>query len=87
MSELTMTTNQTNRRIQADILVTNHGSIVQFWPLTPEATAWADENVQLESWQWMGQTFNMDWRYADPLLTGMSDAGLHVEINQPGMED
>lgn len=66
----------------ADVLITNHGSVVQFWPLTPAATEWIDDNVSLESWQWLGASFNVDWRYADPLMEGMHEAGLTLEYNQ-----
>lgn len=71
-----------------DILITNHGSVVQFWPLTPAATTWIDDNVELESWQWLGgASFNVDWRYADPLIEGMAADGLRVEVSHLGMGD
>jgi hypothetical protein len=69
------------RQIQAkqvDVLVTNEGTIWMFTPLTDEAKEWVKENVPTESWQWMGNSFCCEHRYAPDLVEGMRGAGLVV---------
>lgn len=61
-----------------DVVVTNDGSVVSFAPQTPAATAWIEDNVQSESWQWLGKSLVVDHRYAAQLVQGMLDAGLTV---------
>ncbi len=59
-----------------DVEVSNEGSVVLFTPLTEDARAWIDENVQSESWQWLGASLAVDHRFAMDLLNGMAGAGL-----------
>src|SRR5437867_725929 len=59
-----------------DVLVRNEGTVFAFCPLTKEAKQWVEENVQLEPWQWLGNTFCVEHRYALGLGQGMKDAGL-----------
>jgi hypothetical protein len=40
----------------ADVLVRNEGSVVMLTPKSVEAKAWVDENLGLESWQWLGDS-------------------------------
>jgi hypothetical protein len=60
-------------KTQIDVQVENHGSVFTFAVLTEAARAWVDENVQLESWQWMGgcAAFAVDARFAWDLACGM----------------
>jgi hypothetical protein len=46
--------------------------------LSEVAKTFVEENVQLESWQWMGNSFAVDHRYADDLIAGMKEYGLTV---------
>lgn len=66
---------------QADVLVTGGGTMYQVWPLSDEAKAWVEENVQLEGWQWLGQSFGVEHRYIENLVEGMQQAGLSVNIS------
>jgi hypothetical protein len=61
-----------------DVRIENHGSVLLFTPCTPPAQEWVNENVQLEGWQWLGNGFAVDPRYADQLIAGMEEAGLVV---------
>jgi hypothetical protein len=63
----------------ADVQVDNQGTIVAITPLSDAAREWLNENVQAESWQWVGDTLGVEPRYAGPLLEGMQAAGLTVE--------
>ena len=57
----------------ADVLIENHGSIALVTPMTPEANQWVDENVPLESWQWLGCSFACEPRCLDHLVEGMRE--------------
>ena len=62
----------------ADVLVRNEGSIVMFTPKSQEAKNWVDDNLGLESWQWLGPAFAVEWRYAPDIVNGMTGDGLEV---------
>ena len=62
-----------------DIKVHNQGTIWLFTPLTQTATDWVEENLDLEPWQNMGNSFAVDHRPAANLAEGMRQAGLVVE--------
>ncbi len=62
-----------------DVIVHNGGSIFQFEPLTEAAKDWIEENVQAESWQFMGSSLCVEHRYAGDLAAGMIADGLVVE--------
>ena len=62
----------------ADVLVRNEGSVVMLTPKSEEARAWVDENLGLESWQWLGNSFAVEWRYAPDIVDGMVGDGLEV---------
>lgn len=61
-----------------DVEVVDHGSIIQFQPISDAAKAWFDENVEAESWQWLGYALNVDHRYADNLINGLINEGFKV---------
>ncbi len=46
---------------------------------TDGAREWVEENVQTESWQWLGQALVVDGRYIEDLELGMVDAGLTTD--------
>jgi hypothetical protein len=66
--------------IPTDFIVSNQGTVWQFTPNTKAAFDFIDEFVPLESWQWLGRTFAVDWRLAEDLVYGIVDHGLRVEI-------
>jgi hypothetical protein len=66
------------RKPQVDVQVENHGSIFVFQPLTKRGSAWITENVQAESWQWMGGGLCVEHRYARDLADGMQGDGLRL---------
>ena len=67
------------RGTSQDMLVRNFGSIWQLFPLSQKASDWIDEHVESESWQWMGSSLVVDWRFVGPLLDGARAAGLEVK--------
>jgi len=64
--------------VTVDVAVGGGGSIFTFTPLTPMAEEWIAENVQAESWQWLGAGLCVEHRYAGDLAEGMQAAGLVV---------
>ena len=76
--------NKENTMIQAtentvDVNVSRSGSIFLFDLNTDAAESWVEENVQAESWQWLGGRLCVDHGFAHALVQGMQDAGLVVE--------
>jgi hypothetical protein len=57
-----------------DFHIINHGSIVTFQPLTPEAQSWWDENVNDESG--LGA---VEPRYAGPIVEGILEEGMTIQ--------
>lgn len=65
-----------------DILIRDEGTIVLFTPSSRRAQKWVKENVQTESWQWMGRSsFAVDHRFAQDLISGMEADGLTFGAN------
>lgn len=62
----------------ADVLVRNEGTVVLLTPRSDEAREWVDENLGLESWQWVGDSFAVEWRFAPNVVDGMIGDGLEV---------
>jgi hypothetical protein len=62
----------------ADVLVRDEGSVIMLTPKSEKAKAWVDENLGLESWQWLGPSFAVEWRYAPDIVQGMMGDGLDV---------
>ena len=63
---------------EIDVRVSGSGTMYLVTPLTEAAKEWVAEHVQLESWQWLGSGFGVEWRYVENLVEGMEDAGLSV---------
>jgi hypothetical protein len=63
-----------------DVSVANEGTIFLFTLHTNAAREWVAEHVQLESYQWMGNSsFGVEHRYALDLAAGMQSDGLTVQ--------
>jgi hypothetical protein len=62
-----------------DVNVSRSGSVFVFDLNTEAAESWVDENVQSESWQWLGGRLCVDHGFVHALVEGMQDAGLLVE--------
>lgn len=64
-----------------DFHISNQGSIVMITPVTSVAKEWVDENVQLDSWQWLGISFAVEHRYAAGLIEGLHEADFELEVS------
>lgn len=58
--------------------VTNTGSFILFEPESDEEREWIDENVETESWQWLGNALAVDSRMAFQLAEGMQADGINI---------
>lgn len=62
-----------------DVIITNHGSLIGFQPVSEVAKEWFDENVESEGYQWMGPVLYVDYRLAGDLFEGVVGAGFEVQ--------
>lgn len=61
---------------KADIFIRDEGTIIVLSPATKRGQAWMDDNIQAESWQWMGGGLCVDHRMAQDIIDGMTIGGL-----------
>ena len=56
-------------------------SVYLLMPKTDEAKAWLDENVQAESWQYLGKNLAVGHRYIQDICRGICEAGLQDQFD------
>lgn len=61
-----------------DLTVIWQGSVVAFYPHTELAKGWIADNVESESWQWLGGGLIVDRRFAGDLIQGMLGSGITI---------
>lgn len=64
----------------ADFIVTTHGSVWTFEPLTQIAKNFTGTDLDVQSWQWMGNAFGVDARIAQDLLSSLEDEGFVMKL-------
>jgi hypothetical protein len=62
-----------------DFTIHNDGSIFMVTPNTQFAKDWVTENISLEPWQWLGNSFSVEYHYIAELVQGMVNDGFSVE--------
>lgn len=62
-----------------DLRFSSHGSIVTIAPETERGRQWMDDNLAAESWQWLGNSLGVEWRFAEDIFNGALGDGLEVE--------
>ena len=62
-----------------DIIVRNEGTIWTFEPVTDQAKDWIAQEIEIESWQWMGPMFAVDHRMAQDLVGVLQEIGFEME--------
>jgi hypothetical protein len=65
-----------------DVSVERHGTVITFALLSTTARVFVADEVKAEPWQFLGGRLCVDRRCAGPLLDGMVDAGLAVQIRR-----
>ena len=58
-----------------DFQIVDHGSVVMFTPLNLDAQTFAQNDLAIEGWQWMGNGFAVDHRAALGLHEYLIDSG------------
>lgn len=61
------------------MIINDQGSIVMITPESDLEYDWLTDNTNAESWQWLGSSLAIDYRFADNLIEGIQDAGFIVE--------
>ena len=51
-------------------------SIYQVWPITEACKEWFNENVDIPSYLYFGESICIESRFLDDIIHGMDDAGL-----------
>ena len=64
---------------EADVIVSNEGSVFLLNPVTDAGKEWLKENCRPEGWQWLGQCLAIETRYALDIVEGMQGDGLVVQ--------
>lgn len=63
----------------ADVVVSDHRSVVLFLPISQEAMVWFDTSVEAAASQWLGAALAVDRRYAPGLMEALVADGFTVE--------
>lgn len=66
-----------------DVKVECHGSVSQIIAQNEQAEEWIEDNCATEGWQWMGSRLCVESRYVMPIVEGMIEDGLEVDLPQP----
>lgn len=61
----------------ADFLITNHGSITTFWPLTESAKEHCEEMFP-DDCQMFGRSYVAEHRYAPDIIADLRDRGFDL---------
>jgi len=64
----------------ADVRVINDGTMVGLHVMSDEAENWVSKNVASEPWQWLGRILWLDARMAAPVINGMQEEGLDLDV-------
>lgn len=64
----------------SDFSIYDDGSVVLFTPETESAQTFSEDEMGLESWQWLGRSFAVDHRVASDLVAGLELAGFEVSL-------
>jgi hypothetical protein len=66
--------------METDFIVTTHGSIWLFEPVTEIAKNFTGTDLDVQSWQWMGPAFGVEARIANDLVSALEDEGFVLEV-------
>lgn len=66
-----------------DFTLAYHGSISLLTPITREARAWIQENLETADLMYFGgRSFAVEHRYVNALIAGIMADGLHVSLRR-----
>lgn len=62
----------------SDFVVSDHGTIFLLQPLSPAASQWVEDQFQLESWHWHGNSIAIEHRFIRDIVEGIRSDNLSV---------
>ena len=65
-----------------DIIVSGAGSLYMLKPVSDAGRKWMDNNLQPESWQWIGGALGVEHRFVVDILDGMQEDGLIIQVDE-----
>lgn len=65
-----------------DITVYVDGNFAMLKALTEQGVSWIDDNLESESWQWLGNRLCVDHRYINAIIEGVINDGLSIVCEQ-----
>jgi hypothetical protein len=71
--------NTTEQIIEPDFRIEDHGTIIRFTPVSEEGKAEVEE-MGLEGWQFMGESFHIERRVAHDLVRQLHENGFTTDF-------
>jgi hypothetical protein len=68
-----------SRTNEADFMVRPHGTVWTFEPQTEGAKRFVRTDLDVQGWQWLGQSFGVDHRLANDLIAALESEGFVLE--------
>ena len=62
-----------------DFVVRPHGTVWTFEPRTESANRFVRTDLDVQGWQWLGQSFGVDHRLANDLIAALESEGFVLE--------
>ena len=63
-----------------DFMVTTHGSMWLFEPLSERAKNFTGTDLDVQPYQWLGKAFGVEARLANDLVTALEEEGFEIEM-------
>jgi hypothetical protein len=68
-----------SRTNEADFKVRPHGTVWTFEPRTESANRFVRTDLDVQGWQWLGQSFGVDQRLVNDLIAALEGEGFVLE--------
>lgn len=63
-----------------DFVVRPHGTVWTFEPKTDTAKGFVGNDLDVQGWQWLGQSFGVDHRLGSDLVAALEGEGFVLEM-------
>lgn len=63
-----------------DFVVRPHGTVWTFEPRTESANRFVRTDLDVQGWQWLGQSFGVDQRLVNDLIAALESEGFVLEM-------
>lgn len=65
--------------MKTDFRMEDRGTVFMFTPLSEAAKDFVRDELEVEGWQWLGDSFGVDHRTANSLYELLSETGFSIE--------